>query len=245
MFSTSSYKVCVFRANQKTKMAAKTSDWLGQFWLLVCNRWNGIWPSLIESRFSAPLPLPSWCFWADMSSKMAFLASDWLRHVRLFLCNPSKQVLIVLYPCLFVVVGDFFQVDTSTMLEKWYPRVGYAVNQIVSHVSQLNLMSNAWRHCLDNSIGSTWISDKAYEYYEVVDKAGFVTCPDLSKSHAFIDFKHVTYPWLSLNVSHFASYPARYEIVSSAYKLTPNEIIYLPVCASLAKVASLGWLVVV
>ena len=34
------YQVCVFRANQKIKMAALTSNWLRHFWFLLWNRWT-------------------------------------------------------------------------------------------------------------------------------------------------------------------------------------------------------------
>ena len=54
------YQVCVFRADQKNKMAALASDWLRHFRLLLWNRWtefNQIWQEARSQR-----PLPSLCF---------------------------------------------------------------------------------------------------------------------------------------------------------------------------------------
>ena len=79
------YKVCVFRADRKNKMAALASDWLRHFRLLLRNHWteyNKTWQEARSQR-----PLPSLCFWADLKNKMAALASDWLRHFRLLLWN--------------------------------------------------------------------------------------------------------------------------------------------------------------
>ena len=79
------YKVCVFRADRKNKMAALASDWLRHFRLLHWNRlteFNKTWQEARSQR-----PLPSLCFWADQKNKMATLASDWLRHFWLLLWN--------------------------------------------------------------------------------------------------------------------------------------------------------------
>ena len=54
------YQVCVFRADQKNKMAALASDWLRHFRLLLWNRWtefNETWQQARSQR-----PLPSLCF---------------------------------------------------------------------------------------------------------------------------------------------------------------------------------------
>ena len=54
------YKVCVFRADQKNKMAALASDWLRHFQLLLLNGWmefNETWQEARSQR-----PLPSLCF---------------------------------------------------------------------------------------------------------------------------------------------------------------------------------------
>ena len=54
------YKVCVFRANRKNKMAALASDWLRHFRLFLWNGWmesNEIWQEARSQR-----PLPSLCF---------------------------------------------------------------------------------------------------------------------------------------------------------------------------------------
>ena len=54
------YKVCVFRANRKNKMAALASDWLRHFWLLLWKRWtefNKTWHKARSQR-----SLQSLCF---------------------------------------------------------------------------------------------------------------------------------------------------------------------------------------
>ena len=54
------YQACVFRADQKNKIAALSSDWLRHFWLLLWNHWtefNETWQKASSQR-----PLPSLCF---------------------------------------------------------------------------------------------------------------------------------------------------------------------------------------
>ena len=80
------YQVCVFRADQKNKMAALTSDWLRHFRLLLWNHWTEFNETWQEAR--SQRPLPSLCFSGGLKkNKMAPLASDWLRHFWLLLCN--------------------------------------------------------------------------------------------------------------------------------------------------------------
>ena len=54
------YQVCVFRADQKNKMAALASDLLKHFWLLLWNCWKEFYETWQEARL--PRPLPSLCF---------------------------------------------------------------------------------------------------------------------------------------------------------------------------------------
>ena len=54
------YKVCVFWANRKNKMAALASDWLEHFRLLLWNRWTEFNETWQEAR--SQRPLPSLCF---------------------------------------------------------------------------------------------------------------------------------------------------------------------------------------
>ena len=54
------YQVCVFRADQKNKMAALASDWLRHFRLLLCNDWTEFKETWQEAR--SQCPLPSLCF---------------------------------------------------------------------------------------------------------------------------------------------------------------------------------------
>ena len=58
--STSLYKVCVFRADRKNKMAALASDWLRHFRLLLWNRWTEFNETWQEAR--SQRPLQSLCF---------------------------------------------------------------------------------------------------------------------------------------------------------------------------------------
>ena len=50
------YKVCVFRADWKNKMAALASDWLRHFLLLLWNRWTEFNETWQEARSQIPLP---------------------------------------------------------------------------------------------------------------------------------------------------------------------------------------------
>ena len=54
------YKVCVFPADLKNKMAALASDWLRHFRLLLWNRWTQFNETWQEAR--SQRPLPSLCF---------------------------------------------------------------------------------------------------------------------------------------------------------------------------------------
>ena len=54
------YQVCVFRVDQKNKMAALASDWLRHFRLLLWNRWTEFNETWQEAWSQSPLP--SLCF---------------------------------------------------------------------------------------------------------------------------------------------------------------------------------------
>ena len=79
------YKLCVFRADRKNKIATLASDWLRHFQLLLWNRWTEFNETWQEAR--AQCPLQSLCFWADRKNKMVALASYLLGHFRLLLWN--------------------------------------------------------------------------------------------------------------------------------------------------------------
>ena len=59
------YKVCVFRADRKNKMAALASDWLRHFWLLLWNRWTEFDETLQEARSQRPLPILCFSGWSE------------------------------------------------------------------------------------------------------------------------------------------------------------------------------------
>ena len=79
------YQVCVFRADQKNKMAAPASDWLRRFRLLCRNRWTELNETWQEAR--SQRPLPSLCFSGWSEKQDGHLASDLLRHFQLLLWN--------------------------------------------------------------------------------------------------------------------------------------------------------------
>ena len=81
------YKVCVFQADRKNKMAALASDWLRHFRLLLWNRWtefNEIWQEATSQR-----PLPSLCF-SGRSDKQDGRPGLWLAET--FSTSPLKPL---------------------------------------------------------------------------------------------------------------------------------------------------------
>ena len=81
------YQVCVFRADQKNKMAALASDWLRHFGLLLWNRlteFNETWQGARSQR-----PLPSLCFRAR-SEKQDGRPGLWLAET--FWTSPLKPL---------------------------------------------------------------------------------------------------------------------------------------------------------
>ena len=81
------YKVCVFRADRKNKMAALASDWLRHFRLLLWNRWTEFdetWQEAISQR-----PLPSSCF-SGRSEKQDGRPGLWLAET--FSTSPLKPL---------------------------------------------------------------------------------------------------------------------------------------------------------
>ena len=78
------YQVCVFRADQKNKMAALASDWLRLFLLLL-------WMSKIST------PLPSLCFsgrWVNKNSALADLSKRWHIVLRFTICGSLGLLLL-------------------------------------------------------------------------------------------------------------------------------------------------------
>ena len=79
------YQVCVFRGDQKNKMAALASDWLRHFRLLLWNRWTEFNETLQEAR--SQRPLPSLCF-SGRSEKQDGRPGLWLAET--FSTSPLK-----------------------------------------------------------------------------------------------------------------------------------------------------------
>ena len=80
------YKVCVFRADWKNKMAALASDWLRHFRLLLWKCWTEFIKTWQEARSQSPLP--KFVFFG-LIGKRRWLPwpLDWLRHFWLPLWN--------------------------------------------------------------------------------------------------------------------------------------------------------------
>ena len=81
------YQVCVFRADQKNKMAALASDWLRHFRLLLWNRWTEFNETWQEAR--SQRPLPRLCF-SGRSEKQDGRPYLWLAET--FSTSPLKPV---------------------------------------------------------------------------------------------------------------------------------------------------------
>ena len=81
------FKVCVFRADRKNKMAALASDWLRHFRLLLWNRWTEFNETWQEARSQGPLP--SLCF-SGRSEKQDGRLGLWLAET--FSTSPLKPL---------------------------------------------------------------------------------------------------------------------------------------------------------
>ena len=77
------YKVCVFRADRKNKMAVLASDWLRHFdFFSETAEQNS---TKLDRKQDLNVLYQDCVFRADRINKMATLASDWLRHFQLLL----------------------------------------------------------------------------------------------------------------------------------------------------------------
>ena len=89
--STSSTRLAFFRADQKNKIAALSSDWLRHFWLLLWNHWMEFNEHLTESK-SSTSSTKFVFFGLIQKNEMAALASDWLRHILTFPLKPLNGI---------------------------------------------------------------------------------------------------------------------------------------------------------
>ena len=83
------YQVCVFRADQKKKMAALASDWLRHF-LLLWNRWTAFNETLQETR--SQRPLPSLCFWGGLEKQNGRPGLWWAETFSTSPLKPLKRI---------------------------------------------------------------------------------------------------------------------------------------------------------
>ena len=81
------YQVCVFRADQKNRMAALASDWPRHFQLLLCNCWTEFIETWQKAR--SQRPLPSLCFWGRLEKPDGCLGL-WLAET--FSTSPLKPL---------------------------------------------------------------------------------------------------------------------------------------------------------
>ena len=81
------YQVCVFRADQKNKMAALAFDWLRHFPFLISNRWTEFNENWQEAR--SQCPLPRLCF-LGRSEKQDGRPDLWLAET--FSTSPLKPL---------------------------------------------------------------------------------------------------------------------------------------------------------
>ena len=81
------YHVCVFRADQKNKMAALAPDWLRHFQLIIWNHWTEFNKTWQEAR--SQRPLPSLCF-SGRSEKQDGHLGLWLAET--FSTSPLKPL---------------------------------------------------------------------------------------------------------------------------------------------------------
>ena len=84
------YKVCVFGADRKNKMAALASDWLRHFRLLLWNRWTEFNETWQGAR--SQCPLQSLCFWGR-SEKQDGRPGLWLAEA--FSTSPLKLLNVI------------------------------------------------------------------------------------------------------------------------------------------------------
>ena len=81
------YQDCVFRADQKNKMAALDSDWLRHFKLLLWNRWTEFNETWQEAKSQCPLPS---LYFSGRSEKQDGRPGLWLAET--FLTSPLKPL---------------------------------------------------------------------------------------------------------------------------------------------------------
>ena len=81
------YQVCVFRTNQKNKMATLASDWLRHFRLLLWNRWTEFNETWQEARSQCPLPS---VYFSGLSEKQDGRPGLWLAET--FSTSPLKPL---------------------------------------------------------------------------------------------------------------------------------------------------------
>ena len=132
------YQVCVFRADQKNKMAAPASDWLRHFWLLLWNRWMEFNETWQEARCQRPLP--SLCFLCRLE-KQDGCPSLWLAETfstsPLKLLNGIQRNLTVSKISMCSTKFVFFRPIGKTI---WLPRpqIGWDIFDFSSETAEWN-----------------------------------------------------------------------------------------------------------
>ena len=134
------YKVCVFPADRKNKMAALASDWLRHLRLLLWNRWTEFNETWQEAK--SQCPLQSLCF-SGWSEKQDGRPGLWLAET--FSTSPLKP-LNGLQPNM---TGSKISMSSTRFLffgpigkTRWppWPLIGWDISDFSSEIAERNLM---------------------------------------------------------------------------------------------------------
>ena len=135
------FQVCVFRADQKNKMAALASDWLRHFRLLLWNYWkkfNEVW----QEAFRPQCPLPSLCF-SGRSEKQDSHPGLWLAETfstsSLKPLNGNQQNLTGSKTSRSSTKFVFFGPIGKTRWPPW-PLIGWVIFDFFSETTERNSM---------------------------------------------------------------------------------------------------------
>ena len=134
------YQVCVFRTNQKNKMATLASDWLRYFWFLLWNRWMEFNETWQEARSQRPLPIL--CFldrWEKQDGRPGLWLAETFSTSPLKPLNPIQQNLIgskISTPSTKFV---FFGPIRKTKWPPW-PLIGWDVFDLSEETTERNSM---------------------------------------------------------------------------------------------------------
>ena len=132
------YQVCVFRADQKNKMAALTSDLLRHFRLLFPNRWMEFNDTWQEARSQSPLP--NFCFlgwWKKQDGRPGFWLAEKFSTSPLKPLNRIQQNLTGSKISMSSTKLVFFRPIGKTRWPHW-PLIGWDIFDVSSETAEWN-----------------------------------------------------------------------------------------------------------